>query len=272
VNKNRGHIVGAANHGPEAFDPDQASAARMYDYYLGGSHNFVADREAAARVMERLPDIPLMAQANRAFLHRAVRYLLEQGIRQFIDLGSGIPTAGNVHEVAPEAHVVYVDIDPVAVAYSETILTAAPRATIVHADIRDPRQVLESPITRGLIDFDQPVALLMVAIMHFVSDADDPGGLVAAFRDAVPAGSAIALAHGTFDERPHEITRLAEIYQNSANPTTFRTRAQIQQFLDGWELSEPGLTWVVDWRPDWPDENEGSAAWCSNYGAVGWKR
>jgi hypothetical protein len=256
----------------EHIDTNQPSAARMYDYYLGGSHNFASDREAAAKVLELLPDAPLMAQANRAFLHRSVRFLVDQGVRQFIDLGSGIPTAGNVHEVAPDATVVYVDMDPVAVAYSESILSGHDRAGIVHADIRHPEQVLQAPVTRELLDFDQPIGLLMVAVLHFVAESDDPAGLVSTFGDALPAGSAVALAHVTLDERPDEMARLTAIYQNSANPTTFRTKKQIDGLLTGWDLVEPGLTWVVEWRPDWPDDADGNSAWCGNYGAVGWKQ
>ncbi|GAA0233021.1 SAM-dependent methyltransferase [Cryptosporangium japonicum] len=258
----------AAQH----IDPNQPSAARMYDYYLGGSHNFASDRQAAAKVLELLPDAPLMAQANRAFLHRSVRFLVDAGVRQFIDLGSGIPTAGNVHEVAPESTVVYVDMDPVAVAYSESILSDVDRAGIVHADVRRPEKVLESPVTRELLDFDQPIGLLTVAVLHFVAAADDPAGILATFRDVLPTGSAIALAHATVDERPDEMARLTAIYQNSANPTTIRTRDEIAALLTGWDLVEPGLTWVVEWRPDWPDDADGNSAWCGNYGAVGWKR
>ncbi|MFG1922027.1 SAM-dependent methyltransferase [Cryptosporangium sp. NPDC048952] len=253
-------------------DTNQPSAARMYDYYLGGSHNFASDRQAAGKVLELLPDAPLMAQANRAFLHRSVRFLVDQGVRQFIDLGSGIPTAGNVHEVAPESTVVYVDIDPVAVAYSEAILSDVSRAAIVHADARQPEKVLESPVTQGLLDFDQPIGLLMVAVLHFVAESEDPANMVATFRDALPAGSAIALAHVTLDERPEEMERITAIYQNSANPTTFRTRQQIDGLLTGWDLVDPGVTWVVEWRPDWPDDADGNSAWCGNYGAVGWKQ
>lgn len=256
----------------ENIDTNKPSAARMYDYYLGGSHNFAADREAAAKVLEVMPDAPLMAQANRAFLHRSVRFLVEAGVRQFIDLGSGIPTAGNVHEVAPEATVVYADMDPVAVAYSESILSDVDRAAVVHADIRHPERVLESPVTRRLLDFDEPIGLLMVAVLHFVSESDQPERVIGQFRDALPTGSAIALAHVTLDERPDEMARLTAIYQNSANPTTFRTKAQIAGLLAGWDVVDPGLTWVVEWRPDWPDDADGNSAWCGNYGAVGWRR
>ncbi|TQS41902.1 SAM-dependent methyltransferase [Cryptosporangium phraense] len=253
-------------------DTSRPAAARMYDYYLGGSHNFAADREAAAKVLEVMPDVPLMAQANRAFLHRSVRYLVDAGIRQFIDLGSGIPTVGNVHEAAPEASVVYVDLDPVAVAYSEAILAGTERAAIVHADVRRPEEVLSSPITRRLLDFDRPIGLLTVAVLHFVAESDDPDGILRTFRDALPVGSAVSMAHVTFDGRPDEMDRLTEIYARSANPTTFRTKDRLERLLAGWDLVDPGLTWVIRWRPDWPDDVEGDAAWCGNYGAVGWKR
>jgi hypothetical protein len=256
----------------EKIDLSKPSAARMYDYYLGGSHNFAADRDAASKVLALFPDGPLIAQANRAFLHRSVQYFLDQGIRQFLDLGSGIPTAGNVHEVAPDATVVYVDMDPIAVAHSQALLAGNDRADIVEADIRHPAHVLDSPITRRMLDFDQPIGLLMVAVLHFIADAEDPATLVAEFRDALPAGSGLALAQMTFDERPEEMARLTGIYQNSSNPTTFRSRAQIQTFLRGWDVVEPGLTWVVNWRPEWPDDVDGNPAWCANYGAVGRKR
>ncbi|MFI5952296.1 SAM-dependent methyltransferase [Cryptosporangium sp. NPDC051539] len=253
-------------------DTSRPAAARMYDYYLGGSHNFAADREAAAKVLEVMPDVPLMAQANRAFLHRSVRYLVDAGIRQFIDLGSGIPTAGNVHEATPESTVVYVDLDPVAVAYSESILSGVDRAGIVHADIRRPEEVLESPVTRGLLDFSRPIGVLMVAVLHFVSEDDDPAGVIGAFRSALPVGSALSMAHVTFDGRPAEMERLTAIYSKSANPTTFRTKARLEELMAPWELVDPGLTWVTEWRPDWPDAVEGDSAWCGNYGAVGRKR
>ncbi|TQS45437.1 SAM-dependent methyltransferase [Cryptosporangium phraense] len=256
----------------DTVDPDQPSAARMYDYYLGGSHNFASDRELARQVLELFPDGPLLAQANRGFLHRGVRYLQSRGIRQFLDLGSGIPTAGNVHEVAPDATVVYVDIDPVAVAHSEAILADVDRAGIVHADIRRPADVLTDPVTRELLDFSQPIGLLMVAVLHFVDTDAEAARITAAFRDAIPAGSGLVLAHGTMEGRPEEVKRIEELYQRSANPTTTRSRSQIAGLLDGWELVEPGLTWVVRWRPDWPDDVAYDPSWCGNYGAVGWKR
>lgn len=252
-------------------DPDQPSAARMYDYFLGGSHNFAADRELANQVLAVFPDGPLMAQANRSFLLRGVKYLHAQGVRQFLDLGSGIPSVGNVHETAPESAVVYVDIDPVAVAHSGAILADNDRVGVVQADVRRPEDVLDSPVTRGLLDFDQPIGLLTVALWHFLPDADDPVGVLRTFRDALPAGSGLVLGHGTYDNRPDEVARAEAIYKNSANPVSSRTKAQVEPFLAGWDVTDPGLTWVVEWRPDWPPGN-GDSAWCGNYGAVGWKR
>lgn len=256
----------------DSVDPDQPSAARMYDYYLGGSHNFASDRELAQRALALFPDGQAIAQANRAFLHRGVRYLVDQGIRQFLDLGSGIPTAGNVHEIAADARVVYVDLDPVAVAHSEAILAEVDRAGIVQTDIRRPADVLDAPVTRELLDFSEPIGLLMVAVLHFIGTDEEAAGIVATFRDAVPTGSGLVLAHGSLDDRPEEAKRLEEIYRESANPATVRSRAQIERFLDGWDLVDPGLSWVVQWRPDWPDEADTDPSWCRNYGAVGWKR
>ncbi|MFI5953628.1 SAM-dependent methyltransferase [Cryptosporangium sp. NPDC051539] len=255
----------------DTVDPDQPSAARMYDYYLGGSHNFASDRELARRVLEVFPDGQLIAQANRAFLHRGVRYLHSKGIRQFLDLGSGIPTAGNVHEIVPDATVVYVDLDPVAVAHSEAILADVDRAGIVEADIRRAANTLEHPVTRALLDFSQPIGLLMVAVLHFVQSDEEARAVATSFRDALPAGSALVLGHGSLDDQPEKAKRLMEIYRESANPSRPRSRDAIEGLLDGWSLAEPGLAWVVSWRPDWPDEADADPSWCGNYGAVGWK-
>ncbi|SHN41870.1 S-adenosyl methyltransferase [Cryptosporangium aurantiacum] len=244
----------------------------MYDYYLGGSHNFASDREMARRALALFPDGQLAAQANRAFLHRGVRYLRDQGIRQFLDLGSGIPTMGNVHEIADDATVVYVDLDPVAVAHSEAILADVDRAGIVHADIRRPQDVLESPVTRQLLDFTQPVGLLMVAVLHFIGSDDEAAGIVGTFRDALPTGSGLVLAHATLDSRPDEMKRIEEVYKASANPATTRSYGQIERFLNGWDVIDPGLIWAVQWKPDWPDAGDRDPSWCGNYGAVGWKR
>ena len=254
---------------------DGPSAARMYDYYLGGAHNFTADREAAAKVIEAYPDAPKVAQANRAFLGRAVGFLLEQGIRQFLDLGSGIPTAGNVHEVAeatdPGSRVVYVDIDPVAVAQSELILAGNPNVGVVQADIRRPDDILAAPVTRTLLDFARPIGLLAVAVVPFLNADDDPAGVLARFGGAVPAGSYLAISHGTPEARPAAAERSMAAYRDTRDPFTMRTRAEILELLSAWELVEPGLVWLPEWHPDWPDEVGRDPSWTQMLCAVGRK-
>jgi hypothetical protein len=248
-------LVTDADALPPGTDPDKASVARMYDAMLGGEHNFAIDREAVAAVTGIDPQVRLLARANRAFLGRAVRFLTGTGVRQFIDLGSGIPTQGNVHEVAqaaaPEARVVYVDKDPVAVAHSTTLLADNPNADIVDADIRRPADVLSSPQVRKLIDFDQPVAVLMVAILHFVTPEENPAGIVAAFRDALPEGSWLALSHATNQDRPDTAAAVTQLYRSRAtSPVTARSHDEIQNLFTGFDLTEPGLVHVPLWRPD----------------------
>src|SRR2546429_1327130 len=174
---------------PEAIDVDRPSAARIYDYALGGLHNFAVDREAAREMFAAMPDLPLLMQANRAFLRRAVQYLAGAGIRQFLDIGSGIPTVGNVHEIArqiaPRTRVMYIDIDPIAVAHSRAILEGDPLSGIVQEDLRRPEHILAHPDVRGLLDFSQPIGLLLVAVMQFVPEQDDPVGIVARLRDSL---------------------------------------------------------------------------------------
>ena len=243
---------------PQGVDLNQASAARMYDYYLGGAHNFAVDRELAGKALALFPDGQLIAQANRAFLHRAVRYLLAQGVRQFIDVGSGIPTAGNVHEVAqqtdPQARVLYVDHDPVAVAHSELILRGNPRARVLKADLRRPEEILQAPVLTELLDLDQPVGLLMVSVLHFVSEDDRPDDVIKQFRDRLSPGSHQVVSQGTGESRSAAVTELAKIYQSTSTPVTYRTRDRIRELFDGWDLVEPGVVWLPEWNPDWPDD------------------
>jgi hypothetical protein len=199
-----------------------------------------------------------LARANRDFLGRAVRFLVESGVRQFIDLGSGIPTMGNVHEVAqtasPGARVVYVDNDPVAVAHSASLLSGNPDADIVDADIRRPADILGSPQVRGLIDFEQPVAVLMNAILHFVTAEEDPAGIVAAFRDVLPEGSWLAMSHATNQDRPDTAAAVGKLYRSRAtSPVTARSYDEILALFTGFDLAEPGLVHVPLWRPA-PDE------------------
>ncbi|MET7486413.1 SAM-dependent methyltransferase [Streptomyces sp. NPDC005538] len=244
---------------PQGIDPDKASVARMYDAMLGGEHNFAIDREAVAAFTAIDPQVRTLARANRDFLGRAVRFLAASGVRQFIDLGSGIPTQGNVHEVAqaaaPGARVVYVDNDPVAVAHSTSLLADNPDADIVDGDIRRPAEVLSSPQVRKLIDFDQPVAVLMITILHFVTPAEDPAGIVAAFRDALPDGSWLALSHATNQDRPDTAAAVGQLYRSKAtSPVTARSHDEILGLFDGFDLVAPGLVYVPLWRPDPQDE------------------
>ncbi|MET8247647.1 SAM-dependent methyltransferase [Streptomyces sp. NPDC005202] len=261
---------------PQGVDPGKASVARMYDAMLGGEHNFAIDREAVAAFTAIDPQVRTLARANRAFLGRAVRFLVEAGVRQFIDLGSGIPTQGNVHEVAqsasPGARVVYVDNDPVAVAHSEALLAGNPDAAIVAADIRRPADVLSSPQVRGLIDFEQPVAVLMITILHFVAPEEDPAGIVAAFRDAVPAGSWLALTHATDQERPDTAAAVGQLYRTRAtSPVTPRSYHEINSLFDGFDLVDPGLVHVPLWRPDPEDETPEDPSQYWVYAGVGRK-
>ncbi|HEX4701307.1 MAG TPA: SAM-dependent methyltransferase [Pseudonocardiaceae bacterium] len=238
---------------PADVDLSKPNAARVYDYILGGANNFEVDREFAKRLQVLLPDAQALAQENRGFLRRSVAFLAEQGVRQFIDLGSGIPTVGNTHEVAqrtdPGARVVYVDNEPVAVAHSELILQDNENAGILRADVRDVDSVLDHDVTRRLIDFDQPVAVLMFAIVHFVTDDQDPYRLVASYRDATFPGSYLAVSHVTSDGRP-EIADVTAEYQRSTSPLTERSRTDVTRLFDGYELVSPGLVFTREWRPE----------------------
>jgi SAM-dependent methyltransferase len=242
---------------PDGVDTKRANPARVYDYWLGGTHNFLADQDLARSMAAVEPNVRVIARANRAFIGRAVRFLAGAGIRQFLDIGSGIPTQGNVHEVAqqadPAARVVYADIDPVAIAHSKAILAGNPNAAVIDGDVRDPGQVVGHSVTRRLIDFSQPVGLLLVAVLHFLGDVDDPAGCVAALRDRLAPGSYLVLAHATNESRP-DVTKAAEkVYQGSV-PSEGRTRsrAEIMALFAGFDLVEPGLVYLPQWRPDSP--------------------
>jgi SAM-dependent methyltransferase len=260
---------------PEAIDTERPTAARVYDYLLGGSHNFAADREMAHKAMVVIPDLVLQAQANRAFLNRAVAFLVDAGVRQFLDIGSGIPTRGNVHEVAqkvaPESRVVYVDIDPVAVSHSRQILVGNDNATVIQEDARNAEAILDHPEVRAMLDFDKPVALLLVALLHVIPDADDPYGIVARLRDRVAPGSYLVIGHGTHDSRPLESKELAQLSKQTPTAMTTRTLSEVERFFDGFTLAEPGLVWAPLWRPESPEDVPDNPADSGNYAGVGRK-
>jgi S-adenosyl methyltransferase len=240
---------------PPEVDTRRANVARVYDYLLGGTHNFLADQDVARAIIAVEPNARGVGQANRAFLGRAVRYLAGAGIRQFLDVGSGIPTQANVHEVAqeavPGASVVYADIDPVAIAHSGAILAGNPDAAIIEADLREPATVLDRAAGTGLIDFSKPVGLLLLAVVHFIADEDDPWGIVAALRDALAPGSYLVLSHGTVEGAPDVAQAAEKVYQRAASAgLRMRSRQDIARFFDGFELVEPGLVAIPYWRTD----------------------
>lgn len=224
--------------------PAKPTAAGLYDAYLGGNHHTQVEKEAAERLREALPELEQAAWANRGFHQRAARWLAEQGLRQFIDIGSGLPTQDNTHQVvqrtAPDARVVYVDIDPTAAAMGRDLLADNPNTAFINADVRDRDAVLGNPDLRKLIDFDQPVALVASAVLHFVSDAQDPWGLVASYTDALVPGSYLALSHVTGDRQPARVVQTAQsIYRGADEMMYFRGREQVEWFFDGLELVPP---------------------------------
>ena len=262
---------------PPGIDISVPSVSRMYDFYLGGSHNFEVDRDAARKAMEFMPGLPKIMQANRAFMRRAVRHALDNGITQFLDIGSGIPTFGNVHEVAqaasPDARVVYVDHDPVAVAHSRAVLEGNAGSAVVAADLRKPQEILRSPEVTGLLDLERPLALLLVAVLHFLEDEDEPQRAVAELVDALAPGSLVILTHASYEGIPlpeDQAGGAVGVYRNIRNPLVMRSREEIARFFDGCELVEPGLVSMPDWRPDSPAEEEDPYAF-SGFAGVGRK-
>lgn len=256
-------MTSAGDAGPPSFadsvDVQRPNMARMYDYYLGGSHNFAVDRQAAERVIAANPNTVAAARENRAFLVRVVRYCLERGIRQFLDLGSGIPTVGNVHEIAHHdvgsaVRVAYVENEPIAVAHAGALLADVDTATITRADLRDVDAVLAAPTVAGLLDFTQPIALLALAVLHCVSDADDPPGILARYRAVLAPGSYLALSHVTLDHLAAAKlgggAEMAKVYHNANPPSWARTHDEIASWLDGLSLIEPGVVIPRAWRPD----------------------
>jgi hypothetical protein len=246
--------------------------ARVYDYYLGGSHNFEADRAFAAQVIAAVPDMPWVIQENRSFLRRAVRFMAASGIDQFVDLGSGIPTVGNVHEVvttvSPAIKVVYVDHDPVAVAHSRAILDGNPNTAILAGDLRAPIDVLTNPDLRQLIDLDRPVGVLLNAVLHFVPDDTEAVGIVADIRKNVRTGSYIAISHASADQMQAGAERTESLYNRSVAAMAMRTRAEVIALFDGLPLVAPGVVQIPMWRPDSADDLSPEAARYPGYAGV----
>jgi hypothetical protein len=258
---------------PPGVDPATPSPARLYDYFLGGTNYFAVDKMLADRLQADLPDIVDGIWANRGFHGRAAVWMAQQGIRQFIDIGSGLPTQNNTHEavqkVMPSATVAYVDIDPMVAAYSSALLAADGSTTVLTADVREPDVLLGHRKLRALIDLNQPVGVLLTAVMHFVADESDPWGLVARYMAAVGPGSLLALSHGTYEKMPPNMVRAGlEHYENATERLYVRSKAEIARFFDGLELvppyegAEPALTYVGLWGAEDVEaaDSEGSRA------------
>ncbi|MCO5998150.1 SAM-dependent methyltransferase [Actinoallomurus rhizosphaericola] len=235
-------------------DTSVPHTARMYDYLLGGKDNFAVDRAAVRKVLEAMPDMPQSIRLSRLFLRRAVRYAIRRGVTQFLDIGTGIPTAGNVHEVAhelaPEARVAYVDHDPIVLTHARALLSREQqdRVTIVPADLREPEKILAASEIRDVLDFDRPVALMLVSVLHFLRDDEDPYGVVKRLCDGLAPGSMLMLTHASLDPDPETGLAASAGWANATSTMNMRTHEEILRFFDGLELVEPGLT--VTWNPD----------------------
>jgi S-adenosyl methyltransferase len=266
--------VGRDHPLPSGVDTTTPNVARMYDYALGGKDNFEVDRQIMEQLYAVVPYGPQPAFENRRFLGRAVRFLAQSGIRQFLDIGSGLPTMGNVHEVAqavnPEARVVYVDYDPVAITHSRALLVHNDKATAIQADMRRPMDILTSPEAIRLIDFTQPMAVLLVAMLHLLPDEESPAAIVAQFRDAMAPGSYVVLSHITSHEQPPQVVaQLVEVFKQAREPMVPRSRREILRFFNGFELVDPGLVKAPEWRPDETDREPATGLVLAG---VGYKR
>lgn len=254
---------------PSDLDLERPSAARVYDYFLGGSHNFAVDRALAQEILRMTPSLGETMRAGRSFLRRTVQFLAAAGIRQYLDIGSGIPTVGNVHEIAqradPQARIVYVDIEPVAVAHSRDILAGNDRVAVVQADLREPEVILADPQLHRLLDLTRPVAVLLAGVLHFIPDSDDPTAIVARLRDAVAPGSFLAISHATYEDQPEEVIRAQALSGRTATEITLRSRAEIVEMFRGFTLVDPGVVFLPLWHPDPGDDIDHP----ERYGAFG---
>ncbi|MYW04049.1 SAM-dependent methyltransferase [Streptomyces sp. SID3343] len=239
---------------PAGIDVNVPSVARIYDFLIGGKDNYAADREVARKLVEVVPGLETDSAAHRAILHRGVRFLVEQGVRQFVDLGSGLPTAQNTHQVAqgiaPETNVVYVDNDPIVLAHGRALLAENNRTTVITADLREPKSVLEHPDLLRLIDFDEPIGLMLLGVIHHINDDEDPAGLLRTYLDALPSGSWLFLTH--FLHSGPESEKLERVMQGSHSSGRFRERDEIAAYFEGLETVDPGLVHIAMWRPEEP--------------------
>jgi hypothetical protein len=252
-------------------DTTRPHVARMYDYYLGGKDNFAVDREAVVAVESAMPEVRQLARENRAFLRRAVRFMTTAGVRQFIDIGAGLPTVGNTHEIAqaadPEAHVVYVDNDPIVLAHGRALLATNPRTTVITADLRRPGDVVTNADVTKFIDFEQPVGVLLIAMTHFLR-TEEREPIMGTLRAALAPGSFVAATHVTVDKHSAEAVEGVErVYRKTPTPIYFRRHDEIARFFDGLDLVQPGLVTVDAWRPDPADPAPAATGWL--YGGVG---
>lgn len=256
---------------PPVVDLTRAHDARVYDYLLGGCHNFAVDRALANRAITAMPLIREVAQANRAFLHRVVRACVQAGVHQFLDLGSGIPGHGNVHDIAqavdPRCRVAYVDIDPVAHAHGQLVLSESENTALVNADLLDPPGVLHHPAVREVLDFDQPVAVLLLLVLHLVPDQRDPDAVLSAYRAALPEGSMLALSHLSPDQGTEGFDEVTKVFHERMTDIEVRGYDRFAEFFTGFDLVEPGITTVDRWRPE-----QDCASAVPLYGGLGVKR
>jgi trans-aconitate methyltransferase len=257
-------------------DTEIATPARMYDYYLGGKDNFAADREAAEQVLKNMPKVRAFARANRAFLGRAVRSVAAEGVSQFLDIGIGLPGPGGTVASAlaarPDARIVGVDNDPIVLAHARArpADSGYGAAVIVAGDLRDPAAILADPQVRGMLDFDQPIGVMLIAVLHFVTDDEDPYGIVSSLMNAVPSGSFLALTHVTGDFDQERLAVSAEAYEKSTAKLTVRSAKETAAFFDGLDVLDPGVVLLPRWRPDGPVPKDADDIWM--YGALGRKK
>ncbi|MGW0890949.1 SAM-dependent methyltransferase [Saccharopolyspora sp. NPDC002578] len=249
-------------------DVELPSAARVYDAYLGGAHNFASDRAFVAQAKEKLPHIADVARWNRTFLRRAVQTMAEEGIDQFLDIGAGLPTVGNTHEIAhqvnPDARVLYADNEPVAVVQTKELLDAVPGTGVVQGDFLEPDSILAAPATRELLDFSRPIGVLAVALLHFIPREQHPEAALERYKEALPAGSRLAISHATVDGVAEPVRSqtldFIDSYKDTQNPGfTARDELEFRRFFTGWELLEPGVAFTSEWRSDLTEVDEFAA-------------